>query len=73
MQKYAWISKFSNDLGWKNHKMKVVGLKKLYNFIVDNLLIQNHLVIEKYVWNFQILWTISDEETIKMKDEPARS
>jgi hypothetical protein len=29
--------------------MKVVGLKKLYNFIVDNLLIQNHLVIEKYV------------------------
>lgn len=40
---------FQTTLDGKTIKMKVVGLEKLYNFVVDNLLIQNHLVIKKYV------------------------
>jgi hypothetical protein len=35
-------------------KMKVVYLKKLYNFIVDNFFIWNHLSMENYVWIFHI-------------------
>ena len=38
----------------KTTKMKVVGLEKLWNFVVDNFFIWNHLVKEKYVWSFQI-------------------
>jgi hypothetical protein len=34
--------------------MKVVGLEKLWNFVADNNLIWNNLVVEKYVWSFQI-------------------
>jgi hypothetical protein len=40
---------FLTDLGWKNHQIKVVGLEKLWNFIVDSLLIWNHLVMQNYV------------------------
>jgi len=36
-------------------KMKVVDPKTLYNFIVDNFLIGNHLVKENYVLIFKIL------------------
>ena len=35
--------------------MKVVDPKKLYNFVVDNFLIWNHLVKVKYIWIFKIL------------------
>jgi heme/copper-type cytochrome/quinol oxidase subunit 2 len=45
---------FQMTLDGKPTKIKVVGLKRLWNFIVDNVLIKNHLVIEKYVWSFQI-------------------
>ena len=31
-------------------KMKVVDPKKLWNFVVDNFLICNHLVKENYIW-----------------------
>ena len=31
-------------------KMKVVDLKKLWNFVVDNFFIWIHLVMENYVW-----------------------
>jgi hypothetical protein len=31
-------------------KIKVVDPKMLYNFVVDNFLIWNHLVKENYVW-----------------------
>ena len=31
-------------------KIKVVDLEKLWNFVVDNFLIWNHLVKENYVW-----------------------
>jgi len=33
----------------KTVKMKVVDLEKLWNFVVDNFFIWNHLVIENYV------------------------
>jgi len=34
----------------KNAKMKVVDLEKLWNFVVDNFFIWNHLLVENYVW-----------------------
>jgi hypothetical protein len=36
-------------------KIKVVDPKMLYNFVVDNFLIWNHLVKENYVWISKIL------------------
>ena len=38
----------------KTTKIKVVGLEKFWNFVVDNFLIWNHLVIENYIWISQI-------------------
>ena len=32
-------SNFSNDYGWRTTKIKVVDLKKLCNFVVDNVYI----------------------------------
>jgi hypothetical protein len=43
-----WILK--TTLNGKTTNMKVVGLEKLWNFIVDNVLVWNHLVIQNYVW-----------------------
>jgi len=52
-------------------KTKVVDFEELYNFIVDNFFIWNHLSKKNYVWishieiqNFQ---TTSDGETTKPK------
>jgi hypothetical protein len=42
----------------KTIKIKVVDLKKLWKFVVDNFLIWNHYVILKYVWSFQI-WNLN--------------
>ena len=44
--------------------MKVVGIKELWNFVVDNVLVWNHLVMQNYVWIFQ---TISDGKNTKIK------
>jgi hypothetical protein len=30
--------------------MKVVGIQELWNFLVDNVLVWNHLVMQNYVW-----------------------
>ena len=46
---------FQTTSDGKTTKTKVVGLEKLWNFVVDNFFIWNHLVTEKYVWSFQIL------------------
>jgi hypothetical protein len=52
----------------KTTNMIVVGLKKLWNFVVDNVLIWNDLVMQNYIWiqnlNFQMA---SDGKTTKMK------
>jgi hypothetical protein len=45
-------------------KTKVVGLKKLFNFIVDNFLFE---IFEVFKFKIQILQTTLDEETIKIK------
>jgi hypothetical protein len=47
---------FSNDLRWKNTKIKVVDLERLWNFVVDNIWIWNHLVIKNMfeVFKFKI-------------------
>jgi hypothetical protein len=37
----------------KNTNMKVVGIEELWNFVVDNVLVWNHLVIQNYVWILQ--------------------
>jgi hypothetical protein len=37
----------------KTTKMKVVGLKKLWNFVVDNILVWNHFVMQNFVWIFK--------------------
>ena len=43
-----WIFKMSSNR--EMSRTKVVDLEKLYNFIVDNFFIWNHLVKENYVW-----------------------
>ena len=58
--------------GGETTKMKVVYPIKLWNFVVDNFLIWNHLVMENYVqisqiWNSNFISDLSDGETIKMK------
>ena len=47
-----WI--FQMILDGKTTKMKIVDLKKLWNFVIDNFMIWNHLVMQTYVWVFQI-------------------
>jgi len=47
------------------HKTKVLDLKKLYNFVVDNFFIWNYLSNKNYIWNFltfdiQFFQTTSD-------------
>jgi hypothetical protein len=32
-------SNFSSDIRWKTTKLEVIVVKKLFNFVVDNLLI----------------------------------
>jgi hypothetical protein len=39
-------------------KMNVVDLEKLWNFVVNNFLIWNHLVNENYIWISQI-WNLN--------------
>jgi hypothetical protein len=34
----------------KTNKIKIVGLKKLWNSLVDNILVWNHLVMQNFVW-----------------------
>ena len=34
--------------------MKIVDLQKLWNYVVDNFLIWNHLIMQNYVWISQI-------------------
>jgi hypothetical protein len=48
----------------KTTNIKVVGIEELWNFVVDNVLVWNHLVMQNYVWIFQ---TISDGKTTKIK------
>jgi hypothetical protein len=43
-----WIFQMTSD--GETPKMKVVGLKKLWKFVVDNFLIWSHLAHENYVW-----------------------
>jgi hypothetical protein len=47
-----WIFQTISD--GKTTKIKVVGLELQWNFVIDNFLIWNHLIIEKFVWSFQI-------------------
>jgi len=39
-------------------KIKVVDLKKLHNFVIDNFLIWNYFVKENYVWISKI-WNLN--------------
>jgi hypothetical protein len=64
------IQIFQATSAGKPTKIKVAGLEKLFNFVVENVFIWN-LVIEQYVWSSQI-WNLEfvnnlDEETTKMK------
>ena len=60
-QKMPWLAIFCHFLGLqsrffkqprmgKQPKIKVVDFKKLYNFVVDNFFIWNHLFKENYIW-----------------------
>ena len=46
---------FQTTSDGKTTKTKVVGLEKLWNFVVDNFFIWNHLVMQKLCLNFKIL------------------
>jgi hypothetical protein len=50
-----WILK--TTLNGKITNRKVVGLEKLWNFVVDNVLVWIYLVMQNYVWvlNFEFL------------------
>jgi hypothetical protein len=43
-----WILKTTSKE--KTTNMKVVGIEELWNFVVDNVLVWNHLVMQNYVW-----------------------
>jgi hypothetical protein len=43
-----WILKTTSKE--KTTNMKVVGIEELGNFVVDNVLVWNHLVMQNYVW-----------------------
>jgi hypothetical protein len=43
-----WILKTTSKE--KTTNMKVVGIQELWNFLVDNVLVWNHLVMQNYVW-----------------------
>jgi hypothetical protein len=60
-----WILKITSN--GKTTKMKVIGLEKLWNFVVDNVLGWNHLVMQNYVWilKFEILKLSRMEKTPK--------
>jgi hypothetical protein len=49
--------------------MKMVGPKKLWNFVVDNILVWNHLVIQNFVWilKFKIFKRRRMEKNNKIK------
>jgi hypothetical protein len=49
--------------------MKVVGIEELWNFVVDNVLVWNHLVMQNYVWllKFEFFKLPRMEKTIKIK------
>ena len=34
----------------KTTNKKVVGIEELWNFVVDNVLVWNHLVMQNYIW-----------------------
>jgi hypothetical protein len=42
---------FQKTSDGKTTKINFVDLEKLQNFVVDNFLIWNHLVIQNYIWN----------------------
>ncbi len=55
-------------------KIKVIDLDELYNFVVDNFTIWNHLLLEKNIWisyilkyKFYIVQSNSDGEMTKIK------
>jgi hypothetical protein len=43
-----WILKTTSKE--KTTNMKVVGIEELWNFVVVNVLVWNHLVMQNYVW-----------------------
>ena len=45
-------------------KIKVVDLKKLHNFVVDNFLIWNHFVKENYIW-ISKFWNFNFQNVLK--------
>jgi hypothetical protein len=64
-----WILKTTSKE--KTTNMKVVGIKELWNFVVDNVLVWNHLVMQNYVWILKFeIWIFqitSDGKTTKIK------
>jgi NADH/NAD ratio-sensing transcriptional regulator Rex len=34
----------------KTTNMKIVGIEELWNFVADNVLVWNHLVMQNYAW-----------------------
>jgi hypothetical protein len=53
-------------------KTKVVYLEKLYNFIVDNFFIWNHLSMENYVWIFHI-WNSNFLNDLEWRNDQNKS
>ena len=74
MQNYVLILNFnfSNYIGWKNHQNKSCrswNAMKLCNW---RFLIWNHLIIEKFVWSFQI-WNLNGVNGLRCRNYQNRS
>jgi hypothetical protein len=61
------IQNFQTTSDGKSTKINVIGLEKLWNFVVNNLLILNHLVKQNYVWVLKLDFLTSHEKPPKLK------
>ena len=57
-----WILKTTSKE--KTTNMKVVGIEELWNFVVHNVFVWNHLVMQNL---FEFFQTISDGKTTKIR------
>jgi hypothetical protein len=51
----------------KTTNMKVVGIEELWNFVVDNVLVWNYLVMQNYVWILKFEFFKLARKTTKIK------
>jgi hypothetical protein len=64
---------FKTTSNRKTTKIKVLGIKKLWNFIVDKILVWNHLVMQNFVWILKFYFFSNDLEWKTHQNKSCRS